>query len=105
MNIRRQVFASEFSSEFEKILQREIANSDVLGKCRVSGVLVARGLVAVLLVACYRALRHALMARKHCFDNAASGSPDPSAYSPSREPPAAKAATSRSLGEATAAGT
>jgi hypothetical protein len=36
MNIRHQVFASEFSSEFEKILQREIANSDVLGKCRVS---------------------------------------------------------------------
>ena len=51
MNTRRQVFVSEFSSEFEKILQREIANSDVLGKCRVSGVLVARGLVAVLLVA------------------------------------------------------
>ena len=45
MNIHRQVFASEFSSEFEKILQREIANSDVLGKCRVSGVLVARELV------------------------------------------------------------
>ena len=45
MNTRRQVFASEFSSEFEKILRREIANSDVLGKCRVSGVLVARGLV------------------------------------------------------------
>ena len=62
MNIRPQVFASEFSSEFEKILQREIANSDVLGKCRVSGVLVARGLVAVLVVACCKALRHALMA-------------------------------------------
>jgi len=88
MNIRRQVFASEFSSEFEKILQREIANSDVLGKCRVSGVLVARGLADALLVACYKALRHALI--KHYFDNAASGSPDPSAYSPSREPPAAK---------------
>ena len=64
MNIRRQVFASEFSSEFEKILQREIANSDVQGKCRVSGVLVARGLVAPVLVACCKALRHALMARK-----------------------------------------
>ena len=62
MNIRPQVFVSEFSSEFEKILRREIANSDVLGKCRVSGVLVARGLVAVLLVACSKALRHALMA-------------------------------------------
>ena len=68
MNIRPQVFASEFSSEFEKILQREIANSDVLGKCRVSGVLVARGLVAVLLVACCKALRHALMAgSKHSW--------------------------------------
>jgi hypothetical protein len=64
MNIRRQVFASEFSSEFKKILRREIANSDVLGKCRVSGVLVARGLVAPVLVACCEALRHALMARK-----------------------------------------
>ena len=83
MNIRRQVFASEFSSEFEKILQREIANSDVLGKCGVSGVLVARGLADALLVACYKALRHALI--KHYFDNAASGSPDPSG-----EPPAAK---------------
>src|SRR3974377_142274 len=59
MNTRRQVFVSEFSSEFEKILQREIANSDVLGKCRVSGILVARGLVAVLVVACCKALRHA----------------------------------------------
>ena len=77
MNIRPQVFASEFSSEFEKILQREIANSDVLGKCDVRGVLVARELADVLLVACYKALRHALI--KQCFDNAASGSPDPSA--------------------------
>jgi hypothetical protein len=64
MNIRRQVFASEFSSEFKKILRREIANSDVLGKCRVRGVLVARGLVAPVLVACCKALRHALTARK-----------------------------------------
>jgi len=64
MNIRPQVFVSEFSSEFEKILRREIANSDVLGKCRVSGVLVARGLVAVLLVACCKALQHAIDGRK-----------------------------------------
>jgi len=64
MNIRRQVFASEFSSEFKKILRREIANSDVLGKCQVRSVLVARGLVAPVLVACCKALRHALMARK-----------------------------------------
>jgi hypothetical protein len=64
MNIRRQVFASEFSSEFNKVLRREIVNSDVLGKCRVTGVLVARGLVAPVLVACCEALRHALMARK-----------------------------------------
>jgi hypothetical protein len=64
MNIRRQVFASEFSSEFKKILRREIANSDVLGKCQVRSVLVARGLVAPVLVACCKALRHALMAQK-----------------------------------------
>src|SRR6516225_6646849 len=64
MNIRRQVFASEFSSEFKKILRREIVNSDVLGKCHVSGVLVARGLVAPVLVASCKALRHALMAWK-----------------------------------------
>jgi hypothetical protein len=62
MNIRPQVFASEFSSEFEKILRREIANSDVLGKCRVPGVLVAHGLVAPVLVACCKALGHALIA-------------------------------------------
>ena len=62
MNIRRQVFASELSSEFKKILRREIVNSDVLGKCHVRGVLVARGLVAPVLVACCKALRHALMA-------------------------------------------
>jgi hypothetical protein len=62
MNIRRQVFASEFSSEFKKTLRREIANSDVLGKRRVTGVLVARGLVAPVLVACCKAFRHALMA-------------------------------------------
>jgi hypothetical protein len=66
MNIRRQVFASEFSSEFKKILRREIVNLGLLGKCRVPGVLVARGLVAPVLVACCKALRHALMAEsKH----------------------------------------
>jgi hypothetical protein len=73
MNIRRQVFASEFSSEFKKILRREIANSDVLGKCHVRGVLVARGLVAPVLVACCKALRHALMAGINTHDPQAHG--------------------------------
>ena len=63
MGVRVQVFASEFSVEFERILQKEIANSDVLGKCRMSGVLVARGLVGPVLIACLGAFRRALRSK------------------------------------------
>ncbi len=64
MKGRVQVFAFEFAAEFEKILRQEIASVDALEKCRVPGVLVARGLVAPVLVACWKALRRALSAEK-----------------------------------------
>jgi hypothetical protein len=60
MNIRIRVFAVQFSSEFENILRKEIANSRVLEKCRMPGVLVAHGLVGPVIVAGWKALGHAL---------------------------------------------
>ncbi len=63
MKSRVRAFAFQFSSEFEKILQREIAKTDVLGKCRMPGVLVARGMVGPVLVAFYKAFRAARISR------------------------------------------